>query len=288
VSTPQPTRLPAADGSGPGGAYGFRLSGIDGARKLLVDAAPDWPAIRIEREVGRATGHGDFLDGDRAAIRLENGGEILLERRAATALFRMPAATSDHEIVHPYLAPAAAIAARWHGRESFHAGAFVTAGGAWALLGDKGAGKSSTLAALASRGHTILCDDVLVVADEVGLAGPRTLDLRGEPARHFGVGRPLGKIGARERWRVQLGQSPAAAALRGWFFLAWGDRVELEPLGPAQRLVRLAGGRAVRVPSTTPEALLTLASFPAWELRRPRGWDSLDPSLDRLLAAASG
>jgi hypothetical protein len=270
------------------GAYGFRLTGVDGARALLLEAPSDWPDLHVERLVGEATVEAESLDDHRAAIRLENGGEILLEREPATAVFRTPAPLSDLEIVHPYLAPAAAVAARWHQRESFHAGAFVVDGAAWVLLGDKGSGKSSTLAGLFLRGHPILCDDVLVVADGVGLAGPRTIDLRRETAESLGIGEPLGRIGARARWRVELGPVGAAVPIRGWFFLAWADRVELAPLTPSQRLVRLAAEQAVRVPSPTPAELLALASVPGWELGRSRDLGSLEPAIDRLLAAVAG
>jgi hypothetical protein len=46
----------------------------------------------------------------------------------------------------------AALAARCLGRESFHPGAVVVEGCAWAVLGDKEVGKSSTLAHSPSAG----------------------------------------------------------------------------------------------------------------------------------------
>jgi hypothetical protein len=33
--------------------------------------------------------------------------------------------------------------------------------------------------------------------------------------------------------------------------------------------------------------ILDLASLPAWELRRPRGWESLEGAVERLLETVS-
>ena len=102
----------------------------------------------------------------------------------------------------------AALAARWLRRESFHAGAVVVEGGAWAILGDKEAGKSSTLAHLALNGYTVLSDDVLVLERGSVFAGPRCIDLRAEPARRLGAREPLAVVGMRERFRIELGPAP--------------------------------------------------------------------------------
>src|SRR6185436_12314723 len=123
----------------------------------------DAPVFGVSAEVGTAADGAEYVDDDRARLALRSGGEIVVARAAGTIHFRAAHALRADEIVHPYLAPAAAVVARWLGRESMHAGAFVAGGRAWALLGDRTAGKSSTLGWLARLGAPIVCDDMLIV-----------------------------------------------------------------------------------------------------------------------------
>jgi hypothetical protein len=194
----------------------------------------------------------------------------------------------DGDLLHPYLAPVAALGARWLGRESFHAGAVIVDGGAWALLGDKGAGKSSTLAHLALSGHTVLSDDVLVVRDGAAFVGPRCIDLRAEPARRLGAGMPLGVVGMRERFRLELGPAPSMVPLRGFVTLGWGDELAIERLRGSMRLLTLMPHRALLLESNAPADLLELSSLPFVEVRRPHGWRSLEETTERLLDALAG
>jgi hypothetical protein len=265
------------------GAYGLRLAGLDAAALLLVPARPEWPLFKVASKPGRASSRYDRVGDDRACLALQNGGEIEIDRTPGRIVFRLPDEIEAPELVHPYLAPAAAVIAPWFGRESFHAGAFVTGGGVWALVGEREAGKSSTLAWLALRGYDVVCDDILVVEGMSAFAGPRSIDLRGEAARYLGAGEPLGTVGVRERWRVQLGPVAEELTMRGWVFLAWSERVEAAPLSGAERLRRLFANRGARLPPTRPALLLDLADLPGWELRRPPGWGSLPAAGERLL-----
>ena len=131
-----------------------------------------------------------------------------IRRHPGSAVFTVRKPLTAEELVHPYLTPVAAVAAHWHGRESFHAGAVAIGGSAWALVGDRHTGKSSLLAALALRGVDIVCDDVLVVAGKEAFVGPRTVDLRQDAPAVLGTGVDIGIAGARERW------PPAARAAR--------------------------------------------------------------------------
>ena len=94
----------------------------------------------------------------------------------------MPAPLSADELVHPFLAPAAALFAHWHGREGLHGGALALGGTAWGVIGDRLGGKSSLLAALAVSGTDVVCDDVLVLDGREVYPGPRTVDLREDAA----------------------------------------------------------------------------------------------------------
>jgi hypothetical protein len=272
------------------GAYGFRLIGVERAHSLLVDVRPGCPALEIVcRPITGPGPPADRVSEERVELRLQTGGWVELDRMPARAAFHLQARPDDGALVHPYLAPVAAMAARWLGRDSFHAGAVIVDGGAWALVGDKGSGKSSTLAHLALSGYDVLTDDMLIVQDGEALPGPRCVDLRPGPAAQLGVGTPLGVIGQRERWRMELG--PLAASrlpLRGWVKLDWDDRTEVRQVRGAQRLAGIEQHRAVRLPPRDPRGLLDLSALPLLELRRPQRWEALPEAADRLLGAIAG
>jgi hypothetical protein len=269
----------------PMGAYGLRLSGLENSAHLLIPAHSDWPDLALDSKVGEGVLTEDRVTEDAADLVLLTGGDVRMDRDPLRAVYTVPRPLGAEELVHPYLAVAATVAAYWLGRESFHAGAIVVGQEAWALVGDRGAGKSSTLAWLALQGHQVLCDDVLVVSGRNVLAGPRAVDLRGEAARELGTGERLGLIGGRERWRLELPAVQPVVPLRGWIFLDWGGEISMRALPPRDRLIHLTRHRSVRLPPRDPAALLDLAALPAWELRRPKDWVALRSATDALLAA---
>lgn len=175
----------------------------------------------------------------------------------------------------------------WLGRESVHAGAFAIDGRALAVVGTRGAGKSSTLAWLALGGGEVLCDDLLVVDGRAPFPGPRSIDLREDAAARLGAGEAVGVTGARARWRVRLGPTRDRHVLGGFVFLSWGDSVTVRTLGAAERLERLAPQRGLRLEPTRRDAVLDLAALPAWEISRPRRWSSMREAGQRLLELAS-
>jgi hypothetical protein len=219
----------------------------------------------------------------KALLKLQSGGEIRLDRARGRATYVLPRRLGRDELVHPFLAPAAALMAWWLGRECFHAGAFVIGGRAWGVIGDRGTGKSTTIAELSLAGLPILGDDLLVVRGRTAYAGPRAVDLRRDAAARLSVGESLGVVGARERWRLALPATKAEVPLGGWILLAWSARVELARVPASERLVRLHRGRGINLPPRDPDAMLDLASLPAWELRRPKAWGSAGDALERLL-----
>src|SRR5918999_541011 len=268
--------------SGFRGAYGLRIEGVEAATDLLVEAEPAWPRVTLTARVEQSSVDREWVKPDAALLRLKTGGHIELDRRNGAAAFVVNRPLSAEELVHPYLAPVASVMAHWYGRESAHAGAFVGAGGVIGVVGDRESGKSSTLARLALEGLEIVCDDLLVLEGPRVLAGPRSLDLREEPAQRLGVGASIGRAGARERWRLRLDEIRRELPMAGWAHLAWGERVEVVPLKGADRVARLLVHRGARLPSAEPSVLLDLASLPSWEVRRPRVWDSLDETADCL------
>ena len=272
----------------PVGAYGLRLRGLEAARDLLLPAPARWPTVRVGWSVGGPLSGPESLEDERAHINFPSGtGRVEIDRRRAEAWFTLGKPAAAMEIVHPYFPLVAAVWARWLGWEALHAGAFVVDGQAWALLGDKGSGKSSTLDWLAMQGAQILADDVLVLANAMGQAGPRCVERRANAARHLGIGENIGTVGVRERWRVRTGTVAAEVPLRGWVQLQWGREVSITPTPLAVRLPLLFENRALFVPPADPRALLALAALPAWQLSRPRTLESVDEATQRLLGVIS-
>jgi hypothetical protein len=273
----------AAVANGARGAYGIRIAGVAAAGTMLVDARPEWPRLRIVSEFADPPVAKESVTEGHAVLRLKTGGRLTLDRRQGVACYSIPRRLTDEELVHPFLAPAAAVVSHWAGRLSFHAGAFVHDGGVWAVVGDREAGKSSTLAWLALNGHEVLADDVLVLDGAAAFAGPRAIDLREETADRFAIGAALGVIGGRRRWRVTLPQLAGRIPFRGWIFLSWGDRLHARRIRGADRMRRLVENLTLRVDASNPAGLLELATLPAWELQRPRDWDRLEESVECLL-----
>jgi hypothetical protein len=221
---------------------------------------------------------------DRSArLRAPDGGWTLIDRDRQRTCFQTPAPPAGEAIVHPYLSSTAVVAGHWLGRTVFHGGAVEVGGRAWIVVGGRESGKSSLLHGLHVRSVAVLADDVAVVDAGQVLAGPRCLDLRRSAAEHFGAGRPIGQIGRRERWRVDLPPAPTSVPLAGWVALGWADDPDVVELAPPDRLRLLLGHRALRAPAVTPNRILELTAYPAVVVARPRRWNQFDRSLGVLL-----
>jgi hypothetical protein len=178
--------------------------------------------------------------------------------------------------------------ARWDRRETLHAGAFVAAGGgAWALLGEKTAGKSTTLAWLAEHGAQVVADDIVVLSGGCALAGPRCLDVRDDASAHLEAGTPASMPREGGRNRVVLPPLRSEVPLRGIVYLEWGERTALERVPTAERIERLVVQRQGVSIHSDPVDVLDLAALPALVLRRPKGLGALDEAGEALLAAVS-
>jgi hypothetical protein len=262
------------------------MRGVEDARMLVaVPGDTPWPLVTIHWRQSDQTGGPDRIGDRRADVELLDGERAVIERtaRRATLLARSPA--DDGRLVHPFLAAVGTIFAWWNGQDALHGGAFLTEGGAWALLGERGAGKSSMLAALHLAGHPVLADDVIVIAGGAALAGPRCVDLRPDAVHALGVADRVETVRGGERFRLVQPEVQPQAPLRGWIALSWSERVDARPLTPAERLEHLAAHSAF--PPQQPGGLVGLAELPGWELTRPRTPASLEPAVDRLLDLCS-
>lgn len=269
------------------GAYGLTLPDASGAADLLVSAPDDWATWHLRH---RDIADCDPLDvqslySDHARIRFEFNGWFEIDRSAASTTLMLPNPPTTHELVHPYLASTASVYARWSGWNSFHAGAVAIDGGAWGVIGDRSAGKSSSLAHMAlGTALEVLSDDLLVI-DSMRrvLTGPRCIDLRQDAARHLGAGEELGVVGARERWRVRLPATDARTPFLGWVELAWGNELTLEAIPPSELFPCLVRNQSLRFMPPDPGQLLGLVALPAWRLTRPPAIERIADAVDRLV-----
>lgn len=266
------------------GAYGLSFPDLAGST-ALIECPATWPSVRVECVPLDAPAGPTVVGRDRAELRLIGGGQLVLDRLERRASFRTPAPLDESELVHPHLAPVGSLFAQWFGLAPLHAGAFAAGGGCVALLGEKEAGKSTTLAWLAGNGADVVTDDILVVDQGQALAGPRCIDLRDESVSGLDVTRATRSRDG-TRLRLPLAGLQSQTPLRAFVHLTWGPAVELTRLRGPERLVRLASHSGQRA-SRRPEALLELTTLPSWELSRPRRLDVLPEIGARLLALAS-
>jgi hypothetical protein len=272
----------------PGGAYGLTLTSY-GSENALIVAPVTWPKWDVTWRVENPIcydGVNDYLDDSSATALLQGGGIARIERAAARTELTLAAPPSPHALLHPHLAITALVAGAWLGRRTFHAGSFVRNGGVWAILGDRESGKSSALAWLVQHEVVIFADDLLVLDGDTALAGPRILDLRAGAAQHFAVGRDLGVVGTRSRWRVELIDVAAELPLRGWIVLEWSDAdVRVAEVPAPDRLMRLVDARGIIIEEPSTAAWLPIIAKPMLTLTRPRDWHHVDAAMTVLLDA---
>lgn len=275
-------RIPPTAG---GVSYGLRFEGLP-AGGLLPAGELTWPLIEVRQADTARVGATWFGEEDGLVALRDGTRRVYFERSARRATF-CGGRVDPEDLVHPYLAPVGIAFARWSRREAFHAGAFVAGDGAWAVLGDCEAGKSTLLAALTVRGIPVLSDDLVVTDGTLAFAGPRSLDLRTRSDDAcLGGALTVSPARRRTRWRARLGAVAPVVPLRGWFYLSWSDRLELRRLSGAENLRRLALSRALPDKASNSSDLLELAVLPAWDVRRPRSWAALPETIERLLSAA--
>ena len=265
------------------GAYGMALTGMPPpAEALLVPAESSWPKFDVVVETSKTAPALERVGPAFADLLPSSGGAILIDRSAGRIEILTVAPAVPEALVHPTLAHPASIVAWWYGRESFHAGTVVVAGGAWALIAARGGGKSSTLAELVARDFPLVADDLLVVDDGRAFLGPRSLDLRRDAAERVQGAVEMGVVGARERWRLVVGPAPPRAPLRWWFALEWGPTLDARLVPPRERIALIGAQRAVNLPPRDPTTLIALTALPVWLLQRPRDPASL-PAVATLI-----
>ena len=212
-------------------------------------------------------------------------GLLRLDRERSTMTMRTASPLDEDRLVHPWVTWGAAMFARWHGREAFHGGAFVSGGRAWAVLADKEGGKSTLLARLALDGAGIVSDDLLVIDDGDVFAGPRCVDLRPGTAEQLGAGDlPLARG---DRHRLPLPPVADRLPLAGVVHLAWSDTLAVREIPLSDRIARLRPHNGFDLLTPGPSELLSLAGLPTLELSRPKELGRISACAELLLAATA-
>jgi hypothetical protein len=274
----------SADGTVARGAYGARFVGFSDAELLPpLPQGAGWQTVELSEQPLTTRQRPRAVEGTRVVVPLTRGSCAVVEREPSRGTLVTAAGLSARQFDHAFLAVVGACFARWRGDESFHAGAFVVDGAAWAVVGHRRAGKSSLLAALAAEGYTVLTDDLLVVSAGRALAGARCIDLRPAAAARLDPGGDATVGGRDGRRRLRLAPAGLEVPLRGWIFLSWGDRVDLRYVAPRERLGRLSANRNLGGTGLDSAPLLALAGLPGWELSRPRSWPAMAEVVDRLI-----
>jgi hypothetical protein len=278
-------RLSACSPPARTGAYGLHLPDLSDAADLLVEAPAQWMRWQIVLTNGSGAPT-EFVEQSHARVCTVPSGWVDIDRTTRTSTMYLPQEPPHAHIAHPFLGSTAVVVAHWRGLQSFHAGAFVTDHGAWAILGYKGAGKSSMLAALSRMGVPILTDDVLVIGRDLhGFAGPRCIDLRRETASALGLGVDLGVVGTRERWRLQLDPIAVELPLAGWICLDWGEPAIL-PVPLHERIRTLYQSIGLRIEQHDPDVLarlMDLLALPMVRVRRLRSMAALNETAATVL-----
>ena len=275
------------------GAYGFRLAATEPGVDLphLSPVGADAEVVQISSRHAVALHDARDVGPDRVVLSYRQGGAIVVRREPAEVELYLPQPLPPAALVHPIGTVPLSVLAHWRGSVTLHGGAFVHGGSAWAICGDREAGKSTMLAQLGELGLPIVADDLIVVDGADVLAGPRCVDLRPDVAHRFPSAESMGTVGSRERFRLVTAPSPPRVPLAGIFVLEWSvdGETEATPLELQERLALLHEQQySTLFENPGAEGIMGLLDVPMLRFRRPRDWHRAAESADALVAAARG
>jgi len=154
--------------------------------KEMLEAAPEpWYVSPFCDERGEPVSMGWRLaGGEYMRLWYRDGTEFFFERSGTEIWVTWPDSLTLEATVSYLLGPVLGFVLRLRGVTCLHASAVAIGGQAAAFLGPAGAGKSTTAAAFAGRGHAVLADDVVALSVREGdfLAQPGYPRLRLWPA----------------------------------------------------------------------------------------------------------
>jgi len=101
-------------------------------------------------------------------LRYGDGVEFVVDRRGTRVWASWPGKATLEDVTVYLLGPVLGFLLRLRGITCLHASAVAAGNGALAFLGPPGAGKSTTAAAFAQRGHPVLTDDITALKEHGG------------------------------------------------------------------------------------------------------------------------
>lgn len=139
------------------------------AEQRSVPHGPPWYTSPFEDDTGQPalkvwTGANGSFD-----MRYSDGTRFIVERNGARIQAEPRAGASLESVIAYLLGPVLGFVQRLRGTVCLHASAFVYEGRAVALIGEPGAGKSTTVTAMAQRGHPIMADDYICLKEKQGI-----------------------------------------------------------------------------------------------------------------------
>lgn len=170
-------------------------------------------------------------------FKVQYGNEIIVEQAENV---------EDDLVAFPLLGPVLAVLLHQRGLLILHASSIGIKGCGFCLLGDKGAGKSTTAASLVAAGHTLLTDDIVAIdcnadGDFYVLAGFPQIKLEADAGARIGLAdsRILAQAHPsidKTRHRLMSGFSGHRAKLEKLFVLARGNEIGVTCLSSRQSL----------------------------------------------------
>lgn len=273
------------------GAYGLRLQSTirpeDGLRSLQDPLA----TLRLSQVVSRAIPQTEYVGPGAAAVVMAEGTHLAVRQDSPTHFAATLTATTrlnSAELLHPYLAPIAALCHRWMGRPALHAASVARDETTLVLVGERLQGKSTTAAALVRAGWSLVSDDLVVMHDRGVLAGPRSIDLRSDA--HLVV--PLGsgfaaRLGRHRELTPEVWALPPLP-VTAFLHLEFGPTFAVERMAAQDRLTSTASQLYWPTLGSAAPDLLSLIEFDHVRLSRSRSPEGLRETVEwaeRLAAA---
>lgn len=195
------------------------------------DPCDDTTWYRFEED--RAVLHWDTV----GTFQVQSGNEIIVEQAENVG---------DDLVAFPLLGPVLAVLLHQRGLLILHASSIGIKGRGLCLLGDKGAGKSTTAASLVAAGHTLLTDDIVAIDCDAGgdfyvLAGFPQIKLAADAGARIGLAdsRILAQAHPsidKNRHRLMSGFSGRRVKLDKLFILVRGNELGVRCLSGRQSL----------------------------------------------------
>jgi hypothetical protein len=274
------------------GAYGFRLTfpGLPVEDQDLIEVAGDVPTVPVEWRHASQLVNVERIENGRVEMRNGRQSGFVAVRKPLAVILELHTDLTPAGVVHPLLTMPLSVLARWRGDLTLHAGAFQCGDGAYAVVGHREAGKSTTLALLAAAAQPIVADDLLTIGDGHVWSGPACIDLRPDAATHFADARSIGEVGGRERFRLSARPATDRLPLRGLFVMDWAaeGRVEVTPLSVGELLHLLYESEYIpMMGASDPFRILdVMGTVQAWRVSRPRDWNIAQELVGTMLEVA--